>query len=192
MTTDYIADVVTALCEQGARAVSRYVEISGLDLEAMPNTSCRHIFDHMGTKVTMTLETNFLSLLEWNTHTRTSRRAALSWEDIRALSRAADIGTPRVDLVIFADPHRPKDKQDILALVEFKRGWISAEGGDRDKLLLVLNHIDSCKYGVVCGWTDSPEYARSEAENVGDRWVEYSSTLMVISIFSVLEPLDPT
>lgn len=77
-----------------------------------------------------------------------------SIEDIKALSLAADIGTPRVDLVMFADPDRPKDEQGILALVEFKKGWISAEDG------------------VVCGWTDKPDYPRGEAQKADDHWFE--------------------
>jgi hypothetical protein len=88
----------------------------------------------------MNLETNFLSLLEWNMHAKNGRPMVPSAADIKALSVASDLGSPRVDLAIFADPHRPKDEQDILALVEFKRGWVSTKGGDRDKLLLLLNH----------------------------------------------------
>jgi hypothetical protein len=110
--------------------VSRYVEISGLDPEAMPEYFMpAFIFDHMGGEVSMTLETNFLSLLEWNMDAKGGRREPPSVEDVKALALAADMGTPRVDLAIYADPHRPKEHQDILALVEFKRGRISAEGG---------------------------------------------------------------
>jgi hypothetical protein len=178
MKTNDIGTIITALCEHGARAVQRYVEISGVGPGAMPEYFMpAFIFDHMGDQVTMTLETNFLSLLEWNMHAKNGRRVVPSAADIKALSLAADLGSPRVDLAIFADPHRPKDEQDILALVEFKRGWISAEGGDRDKLLLLLNHIDSCKYGAVCGWTDKPEYPRGEAQKFGDLWFEHDFEL---------------
>ena len=115
MKTDDITAVITALCEQGARAVSRYVEISGLDPEAMPEYFMpAFVLDHMGDQVTMTLETNFMSLIEWNMHSKTGRRALPSFEDIKALSLAANIGAPRIDLVMFADPHRRKTSRTFL------------------------------------------------------------------------------
>jgi hypothetical protein len=174
MKTDDIVTVIREFCKHGARAVSRYVEVSDLDPEAMPEYFMpAFIFDHMGNDVSMTLETNFLTLLEFNMHAKGGHRESPAMEDIRALAIAADLGKPRVDLVIYADPHLPKNKQPFLALVEFKKGWISAgEGGDRDKLQRVLKHIDICKYGVVCGWAATPEEARDEARKVGDLWFE--------------------
>jgi len=121
-----------------------------------------------------------LKLLNWNAES--ARRSGLSRpseKDLKSLSVAADLGSPRVDLVIFKNPHRAKDEQDFLALVEFKSGWIDGaqipgRRGDRDKLLLLLQHIDTCPYGVVCGWAQAPnrKWACDNAKNLGDQWFE--------------------
>jgi hypothetical protein len=180
MKTDDIDVVIKELCRIGARAVCRYVEVTDLPPGDMPESFIlAFIFDRLGNELKMTLESNFFKLLEWNMSSKTGRHSKPSIKDIRALASAANRGAQRVDLVIFADPHRPKSEQDILALVEFKSGWISGGGtdippgtSDREKLLLLLKHIDTSRYGVVCGWTAKPQYQRNEARKVGDRWFE--------------------
>ena len=103
-----------------------------------------YVLDHLGDEIKMTLETNLSKLRRWNA-------------DHGEIPDALESGgkQPRVDLVMFKDPHLPKDKQNLFALVEFKTGyiWQSPEKGptDRDKLLELLKGIDMCPYGVICG-----------------------------------------
>lgn len=171
-----IETVVQRLCDAGARAVSRYVDVSGMDPYDMPEYFMpAFILDHLGDEVTMTLETSFAKLLEWNEDARI--RGKLPERKLLAL--VADLGSPRVDLVLYKDPHRPKAEQDILALVEFKRGWISGgddPGGrsDRAKERRVLLHIDTCPYGVVCGWARlaDRDWAYTGAMETRDTWFQ--------------------
>jgi hypothetical protein len=126
------------------------------------------ILDHLGGELKMTLETHVEKLVEWNMITRARGCTRPSPQDVKELSASENLGRkPRIDLVIFAD--RPKDQWDILALVEIKSGWIAGGGpqipehkDDRAKLLRVLQYLDTCRYGIVCGW--APERHR--------RWVE--------------------
>jgi hypothetical protein len=66
----------------------------------------------------------------------------------------------------------PKDKQDIFALVEFKRGWI---GDDRDRVLILLKHIHTCRYGIVCGWLGQAnrDACYDNCVAAQDRWFEH-------------------
>jgi hypothetical protein len=66
---------------------------------------------------------------------------------------------------------KPKDQQDFLALVEFKRGWLSADRipgqeSDRDKLLLMLDAIDTCPWGILCGWTSESHLQWQKDESI--------------------------
>jgi hypothetical protein len=71
-------------------------------------------------------------------------------------------------------------EQGLLALVEFKKGWIAVGdnlANDHDKLLRILPHIDTCQYGIVCGTiSDEPDWFKAEAERVGDHWFERAVT----------------
>jgi hypothetical protein len=77
-----------------------------------------------------------------------------------------------------------KGQQDLLALVEFKGGWISATRlpgniSDRDKLLMLLAHIDTCPWGVVCGWMnkDNLEWQKKLLNETNDFWYQSSIEL---------------
>ncbi len=185
MKTDDIESVISELCQIGARAVARYVEITGSPPGDMPEYFMpAYIFDHIGDEITMTLETSFLKLLGWSMDANGAQRSQTTTQDVKALTEAANLGSPRVDLVVFKDPHLPKDEQRILALVEFKRGWIDGaqipgRRSDRDKLLMLLNHIDTSQYGVVCGWAPAAnrDWARNDAMTVGDSWFEHQFEL---------------
>jgi len=72
-----IEAVIRKLCDVGARAVSRYVEVSGMWPDDMPEYFMPgFIFDHLGDEITMTLETGFVKLLEWNAETLNRRGLA--------------------------------------------------------------------------------------------------------------------
>jgi hypothetical protein len=117
------------------------------------------VLDRLGDEITATLETSFRDLVDWNAGVRTRNGLLQQAHDEKLLALAQQIGGRRVDMALFTgqDEHKPKDEQDFLALVEFKRGWIDGNripGGvsDRDKLLMLLAHIDTCPWGIVCGW----------------------------------------
>lgn len=137
-----LEDTMEKLCKAGARAVQRYAEVSGMSPdEEMPECFLSaYFFDHFGDEVTMTIETSARKLLGWNDDQR-QRQGLLP-------AGPADLGLDArrlVDLILFKDAHLPKNKQNFFALVEFKSGWIDgARNGDRDKLLRLLKHIDTC------------------------------------------------
>ena len=167
-----LEETMEKLCKTGARAVQRYAEVSGMAPdEEMPECFLSaFVFDHFGGEVTMTIETSARKLLGWNDDQR-QRQGLLP-------AGPADLGLDArrlVDLIMFKDAHLPKNKQNFFALVEFKSGWIDgAQNGDRDKLLRLLKQIDTCPYGVVCGWARAAnrEWARENARMSGDRWFE--------------------
>ena len=80
------------------------------------------------------------------------------------------------------EEHRPKDQQDFLALVEFKRFYIDAgrdpppgRVSDRDKLLMMLAYLDTCPWGIVCGWANENHIQWQKATSIKpthDRWYE--------------------
>ena len=175
-----IDDVMRKLCDAGARAMGRYAEVSGEGPGDMPEYFMpAFILGQIGDEISVTLETGFSKLVEWNDDTRKRRDlpARSPEEQAKLLALADELGTPRVDMVLFAgqDQGVPKDEQDFLALVEFKR--YSASPDDRAKLLRILPHIDTCLYGVVCGNIEDRHLQshRAEAEKLGDRW--YQSVL---------------
>jgi hypothetical protein len=178
-----IDGVMRKLCEAGAQSVRRYVDVAGDDPWTMPEYFMRAFFlDRSGNEITMTLETGFGTLVEWNTGVRIRRSMPERAHDDRLLRLAEQLGGRRVDLAIFAgeEEHKAKDQQDLFALVEYKRGWISANrdpGGmsDRDKLLMLLAHVDTCPCGIVCGWAieDHARWQRDVSiKSTSDHWCE--------------------
>ena len=182
-----IDTTIQKLCDTGAQAVQRYVVVSGLDPWYMPEYFMpAFMLDHLGDEVTMTLETKFSLLWAWN-------------DGDRSRPLPDGIGSPRVDLVIYKDPHLAKSMQSFLALVELKRGWVDGDPdapGDRHKLMGMLEYIDTCNYGVVCGWAKAVtrDWARKNAEKAGDRWFESKFELDGVPYFfcaSVFARTDP-
>lgn len=171
----HIDSVMKQLCSAGARAIFRHVEVTGEPPNCMPEYFMpAFIFDHLGDEVTMTLETSFAKLSLWNTDSR-QRMGLPPIEKEHAaalLQLTQELGAPRVDLVLYEGIDRPKDKQDFLALVEFKRNWIDPR--DRGKLLRILPHIDTCAHGVLCGSMRDVQRKWQEdfARKAGDRWYE--------------------
>jgi hypothetical protein len=178
-----IDDVMQKFCDAGADAVRRYLDVSGEDAGTMPEYFMpAFVLDRLGDRVTSTLETNFGALVEWNVRVRERRRLGQQPHDERLLLLAQQSNGRRVDMVLFEgeEEGKPKDQQDMLALVEFKRGYVSAnrEPGrlsDRDKLLMLLAYIDTCPWGIVCGWTnkDHLEWQKQHSlKETSDRWYE--------------------
>jgi hypothetical protein len=67
----HIDDVMQILCDAGARALRRFDEVSGMDVPDMPEYLVpAFIFSDIGNNITMTLETGFAKLWEWNNGTR--------------------------------------------------------------------------------------------------------------------------
>lgn len=175
-----IEAVIKELCNYGAQAVARYVDVTDTAPEYMPEYFMPgFILDHWGDHRTVTLETSFAKLLEWNEDSASRAGLRQPRSVLEVLSATDKLGSPRVDLVIFKDPHLPKKQQDMLALVEFKRQWIDGaqipgRQGDRDKLRSILDYIDTCSYGVVCGWIRAAyrDGFYADALKAGDKWFE--------------------
>ena len=169
------------VCHLAAEAAFRYVEISGEDPgQDMPESFLSSfVFDRVG--ATATLETSIGKLFEWNRdqRLRTVDRVTAMEEVVAEVSLPLVLeslnGRPRVDLVLFqGESPVKKDEQRLLALVEFKRHRLCEQ--DRNKLLAILDHIDTCRWGVICSVLDvtsEPEWLQKEkqqAEAAGDRW----------------------
>jgi hypothetical protein len=169
-----IDDFVQKMCQMGAHAVTRYVKVSG---EWPPEAFVTaFILDHLGDEIPMTMETGLTKLVDWNANVRKRRGLSnpLSTDHLVALK--AELGAPRVDLIAFEG--RPNGERDMLALIEFKSGWIDGRpipGGDRNKLRRMLQLIETCPYGVIAGAADklaSRDWAHEGAQSTGDKWFE--------------------
>jgi hypothetical protein len=157
-------DVLEKLCAAGAAAVKRYFEIAR-EVPHAEHFLPSYVFDHLGGQFKMTLETNGEKLRRWNT-------------DHGGVA-CPSFGVPRVDLVIYDDHHLPKDKQSMFALVEFKCGYIwnypaNRKLSDRNKLIGLLQHLDKCSWGVICGYAEKGHkvWAEKQSKMAGDRWFE--------------------
>lgn len=171
-----IDDFVQTICQTGAHAVTRYVKVSGEWPPELFVTA--FILDHLGDEITMTMETGFTKLVDWNAAVRKRRGLSNPPLTDHLVALAAELGAPRVDLVAFEGLDRPKREQDMLALIEFKSGWIDGRpipGSDRNKLRRVLQLIETCPYGVIAGWASTPanrDWAREGAQTAKDKWFE--------------------
>lgn len=151
-------DIVSEFCEAGAEAIRSYVDVSGLDpLEPpyMPEYFMpAFILQRLGRTRMVTLETSVAHLVVWNDRARNGKHLAEALT-AETSQQTADLLSKRVDMVIFDGPASPDRR--MLALVEFKPGWISFESqparmSDRDKLLRILPLVETCPYGIACGW----------------------------------------
>ncbi len=84
------------------------------------------------------------------------------------------VGARRADLVLFQGDHKNKTQTDFLCLVEFKKGYFGL--GDLKKLNDWFRFLDTCKYGMLCGYIELPNEAylnqlQRDAEGAGDKWV---------------------
>ena len=177
---------VQKICDAGAAAMFRYAKISGEDpFDDMPEHFLQsYTMDHLGDEFTATIETGLSKLSTWNKDIRKRNRLPpLPDEDtLQLLALAEILGAPRVDMVLFEGDEvgRSKYELDLLALVEFKKGAWALES-DRQKLLSILPHIDTCRYGVVCGGgkiKDLHMY-KAKADESSDTWFQ-----------TLVEPVD--
>ena len=173
-----IDEIMKDFCEAGAEAVRYYAEVSGLepqDTPYMPEYFMpAFIFQKLGRSTRITLETSLIHLVRWNNDYREQRQLA-KVPDADALQRmeSLSVRSPRVDMVLF-DSARPSEK-GLLALVEFKAGWISflappAPLSDRDKLLRILSLVDTCLYGIACGSMDKRQLEWQMSNLYTDAW----------------------
>jgi hypothetical protein len=88
------------------------------------------ILNRLRTKITTTIETSFGRLVEWNkcAQDRQGLSPDVLHNDDRLLRFARQVDGRRVHMVLFQgeEERKPKDEQDFLALVEFKRFYIDA------------------------------------------------------------------
>lgn len=176
-------------CRGGAHAVQRYCEVSGDFPESMPEYFMpAFVFNQLGDEITVTLEVGFETLVEWNEGVRKRRGIAPSApsEELLELARRYLRGR-RPDMALFAseEEHKAKEQQDLLALVEFKRGWVDGQRlpgkiSDRVRLLMMLAHIDTCPWGIACGCMSKAQRDWEKGESMRgtqDRWHECEITL---------------
>ena len=161
-----IDDLIERICQYGALAARRYVEVSGEGLWTMPESFMPpFIFDRIGGTYSTTLETSFEFLKECYEETRQRRGLPSRAESNRLTELRQELGWRRIDMVFFEgeEEGKPKKDQDAFALVEFKRGYVSE--GDREKLKMFLEYFDLWKWGVLSGWTteDQRPTARTES-----------------------------
>jgi hypothetical protein len=178
-----IAAFMQKFCTVGARALQRYAEISGEEPSTAPEyfmpafilSEFGKDVDETGNQLTITLETTFSTLWEWNSNARTRDPGSIPSDLVRLGEK---LGTQRVDMVLFTGQVGiPKDQHDFLALVEFNKGNLEAEQEDktdRDKLRGVLRYIDTCRHGIVCGSVEKKWYSdqQTRAHHAGDGWFE--------------------
>jgi hypothetical protein len=171
-------EMLDRFCEAGALSVARYAEVSGLLPEHdLPESFMpAFILNQLGDSLSMTIETSLSKLLLWNTQIHRRRGYSLALGP----HRAASLGVPLVDMVIFSG--RDPMNRDILALVEFKSGWIDTteipgRRNDRDKIRSILEYVDTCRYGVTCGWTRHLDYYKNQADEAGEPFWKHQIAL---------------
>jgi hypothetical protein len=178
-----IDDLIQKLCDSGARAVRRYAEVSGdSHWKMLEFFMPALVFNELGDGITATLETSFADLSAWNADSRKRRGLPQQPHDPRLLLLAQQLAGRRVDMILFEgeEDNKPKDQQDFLVMAEFKRGWLDSgrlpgQVSDRDKLLMLLDSIDMCPWGLVCGWIQENHrewQMDTDMKGTSDRWFE--------------------
>ena len=151
-----IASLTQRICDLGAAGLNRYADISNTHpFESPEYFMSSYIFSNLAKEgYTITLETSFSKLHDWNNEARTQRlklppRSAE--EEVELLKISEAIGQQKVDMVIFEPKTevQSRDDLDLFALIEFKKGVMSES--DKTKLTKILPFIDTCRYGIVCG-----------------------------------------
>jgi hypothetical protein len=150
-------------------AVYRYTEVAGQIASAdnlglfMPESFVGGFVLHeLGSDITMSLETNTAALWRFTQDAKGSH-----------LDVPSDLKNQRVDLVSYQDEKGSPEpsKKGMFALIEIKLlGGLS--GADRGKLLSILKHIDTCRYGGVLSVLKPAQLEEEErrALAAGDRW----------------------
>jgi hypothetical protein len=169
-----IDTIMRNFCNAGADAVSRYVTVSGtrgpfehMPEYFMPAYMLTQLGDQMGIVLEMGFDTGFPTLIGWNADVRRRRNLPPEEHDQCLLRR---LHGKCVDMVLFTgdDGRTSGAERDLLALVEFKNGWLDADriGGnvsDRDKLLMFLDCTDTCPFGIVCGYATARHCGAQQA-----------------------------
>ncbi len=180
-------ELMRELCEAAADAVYRYADVSGEMAHdtglVMPESFVAgFVFDKLGSKlgskVSMTLETNTHTLARHNEDAK-ARHSARRFNQTAVDVALKKLGgrKRKIDLVVYQGESPKKDEHDPFALVEFK---LLKLGRDRERLLDILEVIDVCPYGVVCRVLSVKDEARrsvltgekSRALGDGDIWHE--------------------
>jgi hypothetical protein len=179
-----IHELMPRFCKTGDRALAQYSLISGEDSDTAPEYfMSAFIMCYLGNQadgnrnqLTITLETTFRTLWQWNSEARHRNGRSIPADLVKL---GEELGTQKVDMVLFSGPDgTPKSDHEFLALVEFKRGNLETPGPggitDHEKLLGLLKFVDTCPYGIVCGWIKQKYLAdqKSRSDDVGDKWFQ--------------------
>jgi hypothetical protein len=171
-----ITEAAIRICDQTAGAIEKYAGISGSGVDDLPEYFlAAYVLMALGDVLTMTLETNSRKLWDWHIDIRQRWDRAVRKEEPAPREYNPTVGGRRADLVLFQGNHSKKTETDFLCLVEFKKWYLDA--GDIKKIRDWFRFLDTCKYGMVCGFTEVPKYeaylAQMEDTAIasGDKWV---------------------
>jgi hypothetical protein len=149
-----VKNAAEAVCDAAAAAVHEFAAISGVSpREHLPEAFVfSFVFERLGGLFPMTLETSLRKVWRWHLDhldVKWSRKK----EDEEVSILTGKLGKPRVDLILYSgDPSDPSESR-FLALVEFKLWTRSIV--DREKILNILDHINTCPNGIICSVVDS-------------------------------------
>jgi hypothetical protein len=159
-----IDEASKAISNAAAAAVRDFAAISGVSpREHLPEAFViSFVFQRLAGLFPMTMETNLRKVWRWHLD-RLGGKWSRQKEDAEVSLIVNELGQRRIDLVIYlGEPTTPSESQ-FLAMVEFKLWTRSLP--DREKILDVLDHINSCPNGVICSIIDDPvEAERAEIE----------------------------
>ncbi len=171
---DHIEEVATRICDQVASAIERYDSISGG--EDLPEHYLQsHVLAGLGDVLTMTMETVSNTLWTWHADMKQRWSKQLGGPlPIKPEAYERTVGGRRADLVVFKGDHTRKNEMDFLCLVEFKKGTLDI--WDYEKIKAWLTFLDTCPYGIVCGFCavsfeQSLEQWKGTVQTSGDTWV---------------------
>ena len=169
-----IENLSQKICDFGAEALSLYVTMTGLSLLSLPEYFMTSVIAERmfrETKHYVGLETRVSELLTWCP--RTERRVLSSNERLRDI----DVRRWKPDLVVYSPAPTPEEAE-LMALVELKRGYISAhldenQRTDRGKALRILEEVN-CDHVILCGSLppENRDFHETQAAEFGDIWFE--------------------
>jgi hypothetical protein len=165
-------------CKKAAEAVWHYAEFSGEHTMVPEYYVSSYIFREFsrefGSHFAMTLETNIGYLFDCNEEAKGRKQQN---KPPAARQRFLEgLGNARVDMVVYGGDSPEKSKQRFLGMMELKRWKIAAS--DRDKLLNIMDVVDTCPYGAICGIVipgpdeEWREKERQYAAAANDRWYD--------------------
>jgi hypothetical protein len=170
-----IIECAQRICNAVASAIEVYSAVSGADHDDLPESFIQsYVFVELSHVLTMTLETNYSKLWEWNAHSIWRKTKPSPVFTLPKPPPEFKEKSGRSDMIIFQGDHHSKNDMDFLAIVEYKRNWLSQQ--DIDKIRCVLPKLDTMPHGIVCGFVRENDFHyidnfKTSAESSGDIFV---------------------